>query len=42
MCTAFSALLNLNRERMGEERWKEMTVRATVYLEFVCSLYKNR
>ena len=42
MCTAFPALQNRSRERMGEERWKEVTVRATIHLEFVCSLYKEQ
>ena len=40
MRRAFSAMLNLSRAKMGEERWKIMLEHGRRHLEFMFELYK--
>ena len=40
MCTHMSIIMNLNRERMGEEQYKAKVSYAVRHLEFMCHLYR--
>ena len=39
MCTAFSILQNINRERMGEAKWAKIMQYGKRHLQFACELY---
>ena len=39
MCTAFSILQNINRERMGEAKWANIMQYGKRHLQFACELY---
>ena len=39
-CRAFSMLMNLNREKMGEEMYQDLLARAIKHVEFCCELYE--
>ena len=42
MCKAFSILMNLNRRRMGKEKYEEMMRLAISHIEFSITLYREQ